>query len=371
MRVAILFNHDFDLDDDPGRKAREDVLHVAQALSDALADTTLRPELIPVGLEPFEALSLLWRNPPDVAINLCESLCGDARGESVVPTFLDMAGVPYTGSSTLALTLALHKPKAKEMLRARMVPTPDWFVVPTPSELDAPDAMGRTISSLPFPLIVKPSREDASAGIHAHSVVHDRASLERVVAEVYGTFHQPVLVERYVAGREIYVPLLGNPSRALPLAEIDFTQLPTHLPPIVTYAGKWELNSVECVCTPSIESALSGALAAKVVEVARAAFAALECRDYGRVDIRLAEDGTPYVIDVNPNCDLSPEAGFARSALRAGLDYRQLASELVQIARRRHGPAFAPLLRSTATRPDARPDREFHAGGSGVRTGTR
>ena len=355
MRIAILYNHDFDLDHDPGREAREDVANVARSLHDALAtSTTLRPELVPVGTDPFEALGRLFREPPDAAINLCESLCGDARGEAIVPGLLDLAGIPYTGSSALALGLALHKPKAKEVLRARGVPTPDWVEVDDPAQLES--------LALPFPLIVKPSREDASSGIDVGSVVWDRAALVERGTHVIRTYRQSALVERYIAGREIYVPLLGSPVRALPLSEIDFDELPNELPRIITYAGKWEPESVECRCTPSVASDLSGPLAAQVTAVAMAAFRALECRDYGRVDLRLAEDGTPFVIDINPNCDLSPTAGFAKAAERGGLTYTQLALELVQVARRRHGLATAAAGRPTAPRPDARGDRAVHVG---------
>jgi len=144
--------------------------------------------------------------------------------------------------------------------------------------------------------------------------------------------------------------------RALPLGEIDFSALPPHLPAIVTYAGKWEEDSVECLATPPRPSTLSGALAERVIDVAIGAFSAIGCRDYGRVDIRLAADGTPYVIDVNPNCDLSPTAGFARAAGQGGLGYAALAEELVQLAWRRHGAAPAERWRSSAARADARAD---------------
>jgi D-alanine-D-alanine ligase len=348
MHVAILFNFDHDhLDDDPARVAREDVVNVAHALFEALTSQGHRAELVPLGADPFVALERLCGEPPDAAINLCESLFGDARGESMVPLFLEMRGVAYTGSGALGLSLALHKPKAKELLRARSVPTPDWAVLE--------DAAGAMACALPYPLIVKPSREDASSGIEPRSVVHTPRELADAVERVVSAFHQPALVERYVKGRELNVALFGNPPRALPLAEIDFSQLPAHLPPIITYAGKWDEGSVECTATPSRASELDGELAERVVAVAQQAFAALECRDYGRVDIRLGEDGVPFVIDINPNCDLSPTAGFARAAARGGMSYTDLAQELVQVARRRHGAASTSGRRAVVARPESRP----------------
>ncbi len=187
---------------------------------------------------------------------------------------------------------------------------------------------------LPFPLIVKPSREDASVGIDFDSVVHDRHGLgRRRCSPVLQRFSQPALVERFIAGREIYVPLLGNrPRRALPLTEIRFGQAFEGQPRIVSYKAKWETESPECIDSPSVQAELDAVTEARLVKTAQAAFDALECRDYGRVDLRLSEDGEPYVIDINPNCDLHPSAGFAKSARAAGMDYRQLAHRLVEIA---------------------------------------
>ncbi|MBS2029352.1 MAG: ATP-grasp domain-containing protein [Deltaproteobacteria bacterium] len=348
MRVAILHNHDFDsLDDDPAREARQDVISVAAALRDALV-VRHAVELVPLGRAPFAELQALCDAPPDVAINLCESVNGDARGEALVPLALELAGVPVTGSPALGISVALHKPKCKEVLRARGIPTPDWVELADPTDVAS--------VTLGYPLIVKPSREDASSGIHAHSVVHDAAELAQAVREVVTRFKQSALVERFVVGRELNVALLGEPLRALPLGEIDFSALPAHLPAIVTYAGKWDESSVECLATPPRPSTLSGELAQHVVDVAVAAFSAVGCRDYGRVDVRLAADGTPYVIDVNPNCDLSPTAGFARAAAQGGLGYAELAEELVQLAWRRHGAAPAARWRPSAPRPDARGD---------------
>ena len=151
------------------------------------------------------------------------------------------------------------------------------------------------------------------------------------------------------------VSLLGSPARALPLSEIDFTALPAGLPHIITYAGKWDVTSVECTATPSVMSGLEGHLRDRVIDVAVRAFAALECQDYGRIDIRLALDGSPYVIDVNPNCDLAPTSGFARAAASGGLEYPELIDQLVQLARARSTPRES-VPRVAELRPDARPD---------------
>src|SRR3954463_13478282 len=125
MRIAILHNRDHQLvEEDPGREAREDVVRVAAALKDALTGGRRQVSLVPVDADVLAIGRALEGEKPDVVVNLCESLAADARGEMVVPTLLDLIGVPYTGSSALSLGLALHKNKAKELLRGRGVPTP-------------------------------------------------------------------------------------------------------------------------------------------------------------------------------------------------------------------------------------------------------
>lgn len=346
MHIAILHNDDHDLlEDDPGREAREDVLRVAAALAEALNEGSTTAEPLPVRGTTLDFMGSLERQRPDLVINLCESLAADSRGEMAVPCLLELLDLPYTGSSALALGLALHKNKAKELLRARGVRTPDFVAVER-----AEDAAS---IELPFPLIVKPSREDASVGVDFDSVVSDRPALLRAVDRVLSTFHQAALVERFIPGREIYVPLLGNrPHQALPLTEIRFGQAFEHKPNIVSYKAKWEPSSPECIDSPSVACTLDAALQERLVRTAVAAFEALECRDYGRVDLRLSPEGEPYVIDINPNCDLHPSAGFAKAAASAGLDYRALAKRLVEVAlERTHGnPSYRRAGSSTTRR---------------------
>jgi D-alanine-D-alanine ligase len=330
MQIAILHNSDHDvLLDDPGREARRDVMRVAALLADALAQEGLDPYLLSVDGRQLEFFETLSEQKPDLVVNLCESLAADSRGEMAVPCLLELLDIPYTSSSALSLGMALHKNKAKELLRARGIPTPEFRVIERLEDLVTVD--------IPFPLIVKPAREDASVGVDFDSVVADRPSLGKAASEVLHTFEQAALVERFIPGREIYVPLLGNhPRRALPLSEISFGPYFSEKPHIVSYRAKWEAESEDCKDSPSVPCALDGATEERLVGLAMSAFEALECRDYGRVDFRLTDEGEPYVIDINPNCDLHPDAGFAKAAANAGIDYRALAVRLVEIGLERH-----------------------------------
>jgi D-alanine-D-alanine ligase len=149
--------------------------------------------------------------------------------------------------------------------------------------------------------------------------------------------------------------MLGRRGRGidlLPLHEIDFSEMPAGQPHIVSYAAKWEESSAEYRGTKPVRcSGLPDVAAARIGSVARAAFAAMELRDYGRLDVRLAADGTPYVIDINPNCDLSDASGgFARAGRAAGLGYDELVRRIVDLAlqRRTHADTIPIAVRSRA-----------------------
>ena len=362
MHISILHNADSGLlEDDPGREAREDVMRVVQCVSDALRGDGCGVDLVPVVGDSFAFLDALKERPPDLVMNLCESLAADSRGEMAVPLLLELLQLPYTGSSGLSLALALHKATAKDLLRTRGVPVPEGVVIQRRDELKK--------LKLPYPLIVKPSREDASVGMEFDSVAHDSPGLERAVARVLTKLHQPALVERFIPGREIYVSLLGNsPRRALPLTEIQFGSAFAGKPNILSYAAKWDQWSAECKDSPSGPCVLEPALEKKCVRVALAAFEALECRDYGRVDLRLSPEGEPYVIDINPNCDLHPEAGFAKAALAAKWTYPALVRELVELAMERtHADSAHRRVRSRAARRPASANRNVLQGRSRLR----
>src|SRR5919198_489201 len=211
MHFCILYNRDQDLlDDDPGKEAREDVTKVAGALGAALETPGYRIEHVGVGADPLPALETVRRRRPDLVVNLCESVAADSRGEMVIPCLLELLGIPYTGSPSLALGLALHKNKAKDVLRSTGISTPESRVVARLEDVLTVD--------LPFPLIVKPAREDGSVGVDFDSVVEDRRGLGAAVKRVLEKFRQPALVGQVFPRRGVYVPILGNrPREALQL----------------------------------------------------------------------------------------------------------------------------------------------------------
>ena len=290
------------------------------------------------GHDVGELIAQLQKSPPDLVFNICESLNGEARNEQVLPALLDLFEIPYTGPTTLTIGVCLHKDICKHILVGHGIPTPEYVVFEDEASFDDP-ALQRRLQALQYPFFVKLTREDASIGIGPDNVVHDPEELVQRARQLFAKYNQPVIAERYIDGREVNVTLLGNDPNieALPLHEIDFAKMPEGRPHIISYDAKWDEDHVEYAGTKPVPmSNLTATLDERIRSTAIAAFRALGLRDFGRVDIRLDDNEQPWVIDVNPNCDLSPDAGVARAASAAGLDYPALVQRICELAWRRH-----------------------------------
>jgi len=250
----------------------------------------------------------------------------DGRRLATLAGLLDLYKMPYTGTDLLGLASCLHKQRTKDILIARGIPTPPYRF------LDGADHPA--LETLDYPWFLKLAHEDASVGITEANLVRTADALRKRTRELMAEFQQPVIAERYVEGREINVTVIGNGNdvEILPLHEIDFSAMPKERPRIVSYAAKWDENHIDYAGTKPVPLRdASPELVANIQMAARGAYAALGLRDYGRVDLRVDEQGTPWVIDVNPNCDISPDAGVARAAKVAGYSYSALI-ELIMIA---------------------------------------
>ena len=327
-RIALLTSDDETLahGDAADARAVAAVHTVARHVERACLELGWSVSAVCVTRDARRLLADLERARPDVAFHLAESVGGDARMEAAVASLLDWIGLPYTGSPPQALAHALDKPVARAVLAAHGLPVAGGAVLARGDEPIAP---------LAPPYIVKPSREDASHGIHLASVVDDEASARRLARALIERYRQPALLEEFVEGRELGVSLLG-PTQApttLPLFEIDYTLFPPGRPKLVTYAAKWDPQSEEYRGTKVIPArALAPGVEPRVREIACGAWRALGLRGYGRVDLRLGDDGRLIVLEVNPNPDLSPELEIARAAALAGIGYTSLIEGLVDQA---------------------------------------
>jgi len=271
-------------------------------------------------------LNLGSRTRPDVVFNLTEQFRDDPALESAVAGLLDLFGVPYTGASAFCLALCGRKGITKRVLLQNGIATPDFRLIRQPSIERG--------HGLRCPLMVKPARQDASRGVEIGSVVRDHAQLLRQLDRVFEAFRAPILIEEFYEGKELHVSVLGNnPPEALPIVEFDFSNLAVDHPPVITYDVKWNplsaaYHKVHSLCPARIGRKLESSVKAQAL----AAFAATSCRDYARIDMRLSEDGTPYVLEVNPNPDLTEGVSFMESAEAAGLGFSETLRRIVQFA---------------------------------------
>jgi D-alanine-D-alanine ligase len=255
------------------------------------------------------------------AFNLCETVAGRASGEHLTAAAVELLELPMTGASAATLLYCLDKDRCSAMLRSHGISVPEWTRVRRGGPM--PEDWTR------FPAIVKPAADDASNGIHAKSVVNSPAELSAELERLHERWD--ALVQEFVAGREINLAIVGR--FVLPPAEIDFSTLPDDLPPIVSFEGKWAPDSPDFVGTrPVCPAPLSPERTRELQRLAVQAWRVMDGRGYARVDVRLADDGVPYVIDINPNPDLSDDAGLARQARVAGWSYDELIGRVVEEA---------------------------------------
>jgi D-alanine-D-alanine ligase len=259
----------------------------------------------------------------DLVFNIAEGIRGRAR-ESQVPALLDVYGVPYTFSDPLVLAVCLDKSLAKRVVRDAGVPTPEFVLVERPEDADA--------IALAAPLFVKPVGEGTSVGVTASSLVHDRAALPALCRALLGRYRQPVLVERYLPGREVTVGITGTGARARAIGALEVELFGPADDGVYSFSNKklFEDRVRYRACDDD------DAVARRAQELALAAWRALGCRDGGRVDLRCDEHGEPAFIECNPLAGLNPEiSDLAILARLRGTSYRELISAILASARER------------------------------------
>ena len=265
---------------------------------------------------------------PGMAFNLSYGIQGQAR-YTHVPGILEMVGIPYVGSGPLAHSLALDKVVAKMLFKQNGLPTPDFAVLTEP---------GFDMPNLEYPLIVKPKNEAVSFGIR---IVNSEGELREAADVIFQEFEQPVLVERYIEGREINVGVLGNsPPEAFEPAELIFGD---EGPRIYTLEDKKRQSGREIgvVCPAEI----SPEIAVEAKRIAIGAFKTLGCYDCARVDIRMDDDGNLYILEVNSLPSLGEHGSYVAAADAMGMDFAALVNRMVEVASARYfGTPLPPTI---------------------------
>jgi D-alanine-D-alanine ligase len=347
-RIAIVYNEPYPsrYDTTGERNAVVGVLEAVEAVHQAL--TVLGYDVIRVPLVPPQARARrkLKDLDVDLVFNLFEGFCGHPETEALVPEVLEGLNIPYTGCPAPVLKLALDKVKVKVILEAAGIRTPDFQLL---------NLQTLPTFRLTYPCIVKPRAEDASHGLSPESLVHDFAALQKQVGFISRSYGGSALVEEFIDGREFDATVLGNSEcTSLPVSEITYS-LPPGMPKILTFAAKWEPDSLYFQGTSAVCPAhISDEKQAQIAEIAIAVFRLLGCQSYVRVDMRMDQEGKIYVLEVNPNPDISPMlSGAVRQAEAAGMNYERFIQRIIEMALERKpqwnsGFAACPVKTSPA-----------------------
>jgi D-alanine-D-alanine ligase len=280
---------------------------------------------------------------PDIVFNIAEGRHGPNR-EAHVPAICEFYGIPYTGSDPFTLSLCLDKARTKEVLAARGVATPRFFVVNETADVRASAAA----AVLTFPVFAKPIHEGSSKGVFAANFCRDLVELEERVAFLLERYEQPVIVEEFLSGAEFTCGVLGNgaEARVLPIVAIRFDTLPEGAVPVYGYEAKWiwdtPENPLEIFECPA---AISDELRAGIDAVTLAAYNAVGCRDWTRLDVRLDAAGEPHVLEINPLPGILPDpkenSCLPKAARAAGIGYDELIQACLLAGAKRYGMRLA------------------------------
>jgi D-alanine-D-alanine ligase len=312
----------------------QDVLVEVQTVREALGVLGYRPEEVQLDLDLRQAAETLQGLSPCLVFNLVESVAGRDRLAHLAPSLLEHLGLPFTGCSTAAMFATSNKLLAKSLLKGAGVPTPRWRAVA------AADPPGPEV---PPPWIVKSVWDHASIGLSAGSVASSETELRMELARRSGS--AGLFLESYIDGREFNLSLLEIDGRpvVLPVAEIRFVGYAAGVPRIVDYAAKWSSDSPQYNNTPrSFEFPPADTpLLQSLRELALRCWRLFELSGYARVDFRVGSDGRPWVLEVNSNPCLSPDAGFQAAAARAVLSSTQIVEHIVAACLRRRAAGQA------------------------------
>jgi D-alanine-D-alanine ligase len=265
-----------------------------------------------------------------IVFNWCEEIPGVPHSYDQIAQTLEHLGFTFTGADSKALTFSQDKRLVKQWLDSCGLSTPRWQVFTTASR----DGWTN------FPAIVKPALDHCSLGVTRESVVWSPEALTSRIGFILENFKGPALVEEFIDGREFHVTVVGNGTlHVLPIAEMDFSAFDNTNDRLCTYESKFDPQSnAYRMIKLNIPARMTNDEEKRLIKIAKDAYRAANCRDYARLDIRL-RDGNFYILDINPNADISPDTSPALAAQLAGFSYGRFGSLLVNLASKRH-PKF-------------------------------
>lgn len=272
-------------------------------------------------------LQNILREKVDIVFNIAEGRGTFRSREAQVPGVLEMLGIPFTGSDPAALAISLDKILTKQLVALAGVATPPWRLIRHESELNVLDW-----ADIKFPAIVKPAYEGSSKGVRLNSVIRGKIQGIETIKQVLGQYRQPVLLEGFITGDEVTVGILGNsPPKIVGMMRILPRQATEYFVYSLEVKRDWQVQ-VDYECPAKLSESTLG----KIADASLRAFAALECRDFARVDFRLGADGTPYFIEINPLPGLGDYSDLVIMAVKMGWQHDGLIRAVLAAALERY-----------------------------------
>ncbi len=349
-RVLVIYNEPVLPKEHPDAASEYDIIATSELIENILREGGFPTRRIGFSTDPQVLLDELRTSPPDAVFNLFEGLANQTATEISVVSLLEWLNIPFTGSPSFAISLGRDKIRTKFLLQGAGLPTPDFAVV---EQLPCPRW------TYEWPAIVKPACQDSSVGIEQASIVVNQEQLEKRVSYILNRYQGAVLIEQFVFGREFHVNMIEDPGESptrpiltmIPLAEVRFEyEAGRRFWPIYSYDAKWNTESEEYLGTP-LDTAVSlpAPLGERIRRIARETYRLTGLRDYGRLDIRLSEDGMPAILEVNPNPYLNSIAlldGFKHM----GRSHEEFIVEMIWSALARSGKNWERPVRLTASK---------------------
>lgn len=348
LHVGVIGNTYDEKSENPMEK---DLMDVGKQIQQALESKGHRVTFFDMNEYPLP-INDIMNSGVDIVFNACEVVNNNPLLEPYAAALLDMLGIPYTGSNPQTLSLSLDKIKMKKLLHFHDIPTPKWdYVYDINDEID---------DTLNFPLIVKPANSDNSIGISNDSVVKNKDELYRQLKKIVVDQGGPALIEEYIEGDEYHVAIMGNEDNVVvyPLSRSIFDEMPAGYWHIYPFEARWpdaagqEIYGKIQVERPAMITKKLGTL---ITEIAIDTYNILDASDYARVEIRVDNEGNPFVIELNANSLLGPENTVPACAKLAGLDYPTFIEQLLLCAIKRYKgrPPYYHVKRPGASEENA------------------
>lgn len=306
-----------------------DVLLQVKSVNDALVNLGYGVATVSASLDLAGLRKTILEKSPDIIFNLVESLDGEDRYAPAAAMVFESLGIPFTGSSSSSLAVTSDKCMAKTIMRRAGIPTPEWQYI---------DFLSEGKGSI-WPCIIKSATDHASIGLTDASVIASRAEMSSWFAVNPGSVSAKYFAEEYIDGREFNLALIEDGCggvEVLRAAEIVFRDFPPGKPRIVGYAAKWDESAFEYQHTLRVFTNAGGdrKLHEKLAAIARNCFMVFSLRGYARVDFRVDTSGNPFVLEINANPCLSPDAGFFAACCENGIDSTDIVRRICAAATR-------------------------------------